>query len=285
MYKHYLSHYQQRRRVNRHVCLLLQHILVGRADYSASVEVEFLYSVRHPSYDTGHREDRCVDLLGQSDHLINEATVEVQGSAGRLGALPMLHQTLDSFLLQQAKEVVFFLASLLLGKLSGKAFQLYCPRIALCVDCMTDAIDKSRLVVSLLVQHPAQVGINLVDARPVADVLLQVVEHICYLNVCAAVEGSLERAYACRNARIGVSTRRRSHPDSERAKHECHDQSRLRIPHPVASSEQCRRIYARGRKDMAGLQEAWRTCTPVPCVGHRTRHTRRETRRDIQAFP
>ena len=77
----------------------------------------------------------------------------------------------------------------------------------------------------------------------------------------------------------------RDHPDSERAKHECHDQSRLRIPHPVASSEQCRRIYARGRKDMAGLQEAWRTCTPVPCVGHRTRHTRRETRRDIQAFP
>ena len=81
---------------------------------------------------------------------------------------------------------------------------------------MADAIDESRLVVGLLVEQAVEIGVDLVDVFPIADVLLEVVEHIDHLDVGASMERALERSYACGDARIGVGAGRRGDAHGER---------------------------------------------------------------------
>ena len=128
----------------------------------------------------------------------------------------MFHETLNALLLDELQELVFCLAPFLLRHFARQPLQLNGTRIALRVDGMADAVDESRLVVSLLAQHAFQVGIYFVGRCPVAYLLFQMMEHLDDLNVCSAVERALQRADARGDATIGVGARRTGHTHRER---------------------------------------------------------------------
>lgn len=54
-----------------------KYILISRADYSSSLEIEFLYTMGSPSNYTSHRKYRGIYLLRQTNHLIYETTIKV----------------------------------------------------------------------------------------------------------------------------------------------------------------------------------------------------------------
>ena len=57
---------------------------------------------------------------------------------------------------------------------------------------MANAIDETGLVVSLLVQHAVEIRVDLINALPVGDVLLQMVEHIDALDVGTSMQGTFQ---------------------------------------------------------------------------------------------
>ena len=114
----------------------------------------------HPANDTSHSEDGRENLLGKTNHLIDETTVEVEVGTSGLRALAMLHEALDTFLLDELQELVFLFASFLLCQQTSQLLQLYGTRIALGIDSMSDAIDESALVVGLAPKHAMQVSVE-----------------------------------------------------------------------------------------------------------------------------
>ena len=137
----------------RHILSCAADVLVGRTYDASTLEVQLLYAVGSPSDDTCHCEDRCVYLLWQSYHLIYETGVEVEVGTCRFATLTMLHQALDTLLLDEFQEFVLFFPTLLLSQFACELLQFYGTRVAQGVYGMTDTIDESRLVVSLLVEH------------------------------------------------------------------------------------------------------------------------------------
>ena len=71
---------------------------------------------------------------------------------------------------------------------------------------MADAIYQSRLVVHFFVQHTGKIGVYLVHTGPVADVLLQVVEHVGDLDIGSAMKRAFQRADARSYGRVSVRT-------------------------------------------------------------------------------
>ena len=128
----------------------------------------------------------------------------------------MLHEALDALLLDELEELVLLDASFLLRQFASQLLELYGTGVALGIDGMSDAVDESRLVVCLLVEHAVQVGINLVDVGPVLDLVFQVVEHIDDLDVGTSVKWTFQRPDTCSYGGIGVCTCRRGDAHGER---------------------------------------------------------------------
>ena len=81
---------------------------------------------------------------------------------------------------------------------------------------MSDAVDESCVVVSLFVEHTAQVGVYLVYVLPVAYLFFQVVEHVDDLDVGTAMQRTFERSDASSNAAIGVCASRAGDTNGKR---------------------------------------------------------------------
>ena len=77
-----------------------------------------------PAHNTGHSEDRRINFLRQTNHLIDEAAIEVEVGASWLAAATMLLQALDTLLLYELQEVVLILSALLIGKFASQSLQL-----------------------------------------------------------------------------------------------------------------------------------------------------------------
>ncbi len=99
---------------------VLQNILISRTDDAATFEVELLDTMGCPTYDTCHGEDRCIDFLWQTNHLIDEATVEVKVGTSRLAASTMFLQAFDAFLLYELQEVILVFSTLFLGQFTSQ---------------------------------------------------------------------------------------------------------------------------------------------------------------------
>ena len=158
----------------------------------------------HPAHDTCHSEYRGVYLLWQTNHLVYETRVEIDVGAYRLLGVAVSLYTLDAFLLEQTQKLVFLLSALLLCQFACKALQLLGSWVAQSVYSMTDAIDKSALVVHLLIENTVEIGVNLVHGCPVLYLFLKVMNHVNHLDVGSSVQRTLKRAYAGGNARVGV---------------------------------------------------------------------------------
>ena len=76
---------------------------------------------------------------------------------------------------------------------------------------MADAVDQPGVVVGLFAQHLVQVLVDFGYLVPVPDVLLEVVEHLHYREVRAAVQRAFERTDRCGDRRVGVGARRTGH--------------------------------------------------------------------------
>ena len=54
-----------------------KYILISRADYSAPLKVELLYTMGSPSNNASHSKYRSIYFLWQTNHLIYETTIKV----------------------------------------------------------------------------------------------------------------------------------------------------------------------------------------------------------------
>ena len=122
----------------------------------------------------------------------------------------MLLQALDTLLLYELQEFILVLSSLLLGQFASQTFQLYGTRIAQCVDRMTDTIDKTSLVVSLLVEHTGEINIQFLHVLPVSDLLFQVMEHIDHLDVGTTMKRTFQAADTGGNRAVSICAGGRS---------------------------------------------------------------------------
>ena len=163
-----------------------------------------------PTHNTGHGEYWCIDLLWQTYHLIDESAVEVEVGTSRFAASTMLLQTLDALLLYELQELILVLSSLLLCQFASQTLQLYGTRIAQCVHSMTDTIDETCLVVSLLVEHTGEINIQFLHILPVSDLLFQVMEHIDHLDVGTTMKRTFQAADTSGNRAVSICAGGRS---------------------------------------------------------------------------
>ena len=75
---------------------------------------------------------------------------------------------------------------------------------------MADTIDKTRLIISLLVEHALQVDIEFVDIGPILDSLLQMMEHIDNLDVGTTMKRTLQATDTGSDGAVGIRAGRRS---------------------------------------------------------------------------
>ena len=80
---------------------------------------------------------------------------------------------------------------------------------------MTDTVNQSGLIIHFLIQHPCEIGIYLVHALPVLDILLQVMEHIGHLDIRASVKRAFQRTDTCGDGRVCICSGGRSHTNRE----------------------------------------------------------------------
>ena len=69
---------------------------------------------------------------------------------------------------------------------------------------MADAINQTCLVVSLLVEHAVEIGVDLIDIGPVRDLLLEMMKHVDRLDIGATMQRPLERADSRSYTGVGV---------------------------------------------------------------------------------
>ena len=136
-----------------------------------------------PAHDTRHGKQRSEDFLRQTNHFVYKAGIEVY--IARNGFPIVLHaaKDLNGTFLQQFKEGKLPFLAFFTRKVAGELLQQQGAGVGDGVDGVADAIYQSRLVVHFFVQHTGKIGVYLVHTGPVADVLLQVVEHSLLKNI------------------------------------------------------------------------------------------------------
>ena len=104
-----------------------KHVLVGRTNDAAALEVQFLNAMSRPSYDTGHGKQGRIDFGRKSHHFINEAGIKINVRTNLLfGSLHPL-ETFDSPLFNQLQKSKLFLTALFCHQLTGhKVRDLFC---------------------------------------------------------------------------------------------------------------------------------------------------------------
>jgi len=145
-----------------------------------------------------------MNLFGQTDHLIDKATIKVEVRADGLLGLTESRHTLHALFLDELQEGIFLLATFLLGQLSGQPLQLHGTGIAHGIHGVADTIDKSCLVVGLLSEHLVEVAVYLFGIGPIGNGLLEMMEHVDHLDVGTTVQRTFQRADTGCDARIGV---------------------------------------------------------------------------------
>ena len=160
--------------------------------------------MRAPAHDTGHREERRVDLARDADQVVDKARIEVDISAEHL-ALPLGGiYLLDGDALDALHELELRQATLLDRELARHLLEQDGTRIGLGVDRVADAIHEAALVEDLALDDAAQPLGDLLLVLPVGDVLLEEGDHVADLEVGATVLGTLQGADAGRDGGEGV---------------------------------------------------------------------------------
>ena len=144
-----------------------------------------------PTHDTCHGENRCIDFLWQTNHFIDKATVEIKICTRWLAASTVFLQTFDTFLLYQLQEIILVFSPLFLGKFTCQALQFNGTWVTQSIDRMTDTINETCLVISLLVEHSLKVSIKFSYITPILDSFFQVVEHIDNLDIGTTMQRTL----------------------------------------------------------------------------------------------
>ena len=151
-----------------------------------------------------HSEDRRVQLLGQAEHLINEARIKVDVGRNALVHLPVLRDDLRGELFDTRVQAVFSGLALFDGQLLDEALEHLRSRVGDRVYRVSDTVDEAAFVISFLVEYLFEISGDLVVVLPVAHVLFDILHHTHDAQVSAAVLGAFQRAQSRRDGRICI---------------------------------------------------------------------------------
>ena len=155
-----------------------------------------------PAGHTRDGEQRREQLLRQAEHLIQKAAVEVDVRGGGAAVAGREHLARDA--LDDQAQLHLVAEPFLAGDVDGELAQHLGARVGEGVDRVADAVDQAAAVEGALGEGILEIAADLRLARPVADVRLQVVDHLHDLDVRAAVARPLQRAERGRDGGIGV---------------------------------------------------------------------------------
>ena len=121
----------------------------------------------------------------------------------------MFLQTFDTFLLYQLQEIILVFSTLFLGKFTCQSLQFNGTWVTQSIDRMTDTINETCLVISLLVEHSLKVSIKFSYITPILDSFFQVVEHIDNLDIGTTMQRTLQTTDTSSNRTVSICTGRR----------------------------------------------------------------------------
>ena len=144
-----------------------------------------------PAHDTGHGEDRGVELQGKIQHAVYKAAVEVHIGADAFVDFAFLADDLGGQPFHHGIKGEFLFPSLFHGETLDKGFEDVRTGVREGVDRMAHSIDKSCMVKGFLVEQSTQISAYLFLIGPVFHLLLHILEHPYHLDIRAAVPGTL----------------------------------------------------------------------------------------------
>ena len=157
-----------------------------------------------PADDPGHGEKRSVDVLGDSDQVIDETRVEIHVGAQGLDMSLHLVDSLLGDLLNPLQKFVLIQASLLGSQLGRHLLQQDGPRVGKGVDRMSYTIDKPLSIKFFPAEDPFQPLCDEILIFPVLDGGFEVIQHLGDLDVGTSVLRALEGSDPGRDRRIGI---------------------------------------------------------------------------------
>ena len=184
------------------------HALVRRTDDLARAD-EFFDPVRAPADDPRDREERRVEFLGDAEHFVNEAAVEVDVRADAFEDVALLG---DEFGREFFDEVVHrhvLVFVFLRREFFAERFEDLLPRVGHGVDRVAHSVDQSLMIKDFAVEHLREVRFHLLPVGRVFHVRADVVHHLHDLDVRAAVFRPFQRGKRGRHRRVRVGARRR----------------------------------------------------------------------------
>ena len=189
-------------------------IFVGGPDDTVG-ENDLLDAVGAPARHTGDGEQRGVEILGDAQHIVDQAAEQVHIGADGLGTALFLGEDAGGQPLDAAQHVVLFLKAFLVSQMAGTIFQDDLAGVAHGVDRVAHTVDQAGAVARLFAEDAAEVLPHLVVIFGVLHVLEDVLQLAVDHQVRAAVLGALQRADGRRDGRVGVGARRGEHAGGE----------------------------------------------------------------------
>lgn len=108
--------------IKRLIIKLTKNVLISWTNDTTTLKVEFLDTMCCPAHNTSHCEDWSINLLWQTYHFIDKATIKIEVCTRRLTSSTMLLQTFDSLLLYQFQEIVLIFSTFSLASSPAKRF-------------------------------------------------------------------------------------------------------------------------------------------------------------------
>ena len=168
-----------------------------------------------PAGGAGDGKHGGVQLVGDAQHPVDQPGVEVHIGTGGPVAAPFLPQQRGGQPLHRVQQAEFPFKVGALGHAQGVLLEDAAAGVAEGVDRVAHPVDQPRAVAGVLIQHPAQVVLDLVVVVPVVDVGLQVLQLLDHLAGGAAVAGPLQSADAGGDGGVGVGAGGGEHPHGE----------------------------------------------------------------------
>ena len=137
--------------LDRLIFLAHAQILVGGPDDTVG-EDDLLHAVSAPARHTGNGKQGGVQVLGDAQHIVDQAAEQVHIGTHRLSAALFLGKNAGGQPLDAAQHVVLFLKAFLVGQVSGTVLQDDLAGVAHGIDRVAHAVDEAGAVARLLTE-------------------------------------------------------------------------------------------------------------------------------------
>ena len=157
-----------------------------------------------PAGHAGAGEERRIHILGQTEHVVNEAGIHVDVGAHGDPAAAAGHDFLNAHLLDALHEDQVVRPALLLGEGHGIVLDDDGAGVGHRVDRVAEAVDLAGAVAGAAVEQAVEIVAERGVGRGFAELAAHGAEHLHRLGVGAAVERALERADRAGDGAVGI---------------------------------------------------------------------------------